>query len=87
MENTTIVTIIGLVAGSLTTFSYLPQLIRVLKTKSTKDLSKHWLYALTIGIFLWIIYGYFIASVPVVLFNAILILITIWLLILKSKYK
>jgi MtN3 and saliva related transmembrane protein len=74
-------------AGSLTTFSYLPQLIKAIKTKSTKDLSTHWLYALTIGLFFWIAYGYLISSIPVVLFNVILAFITIWLLVLKAKYK
>ena len=87
MIDTTIITIIGLMAGSLTTFSYLPQLVKVLKTKSAKDLSVHWLYALTIGLVFWIVYGYLISSLPVMLFNVILILITIWLLVLKARYK
>jgi MtN3 and saliva related transmembrane protein len=81
------VIISGLIAGSLTTFSYLPQLLKALKTKSTRDLSVYWLAALTLGLVFWIAYGYFISSFPVIFFNVILIIITIWLLILKFKYR
>lgn len=79
--------ILGVLAGSFTTFSYLPQLAKALKTKSTGDLSLYWLSAMSIGLVFWIIYGYMISSFPVIFFNLILIIITLWLLALKLKYK
>ena len=49
-------TIIGLSAGFLTTISLLPQLIKLYKTKLTRDISIYWTLLLTIGIVLWLIY-------------------------------
>lgn len=80
------VVILGFTAGLLTTFSYLPQVLKTLKTKSARDLSIHWLSIMTIGSVFWMIYGYFISSFPLIFFNMVLIVMTACLLVSKFKY-
>ncbi len=81
------VAIIGTAAGALTTFSYLPELVDVLKTRVTKDLSEVWLISVSTGFVLWTYYGYCINSWPLVLFSALSLAFAMALLALKLRYK
>ncbi|MEO6883440.1 MAG: SemiSWEET transporter [Bacteroidia bacterium] len=80
-------TIIGLAAATCTTISFLPQAIQVIKTKHTKDLSLAMYLTLTIGVFLWLVYGIMISDLPVIIANAITLIFASTILIMKLKYK
>ena len=80
-------TIIGLVAATCTTISFLPQAIRIIKTKHTKDLSLAMYLILTLGIFLWLVYGILVKDLPLIIANSISLLCTSTILILKIRYK
>ena len=54
------ITMVGLTAAACTTISFLPQAIKTIKTKHTKDLSLVMYSILTTGILLWVVYGIFI---------------------------
>ncbi len=81
------ITIIGLVAACFTTVSLLPQLIKVWKTKSTKDISTGMFLLYCGGVFLWFIYGVYLNDVPIILANSIAFVQAFIILILKTKYK
>ncbi len=78
--------VIGLIAGACTTISFLPQVIKTIRTKETKGLSMIMYLVLATGIFLWTIYGILIESLPVILANAISFVLATIVLILKIKY-
>lgn len=78
---------IGFFAAICTTFSFLPQAIKSIKTKQTKDLSLMMYVLLVIGVFCWVVYGILIKDWPVIIANAITLCINGILLILKIKYK
>ena len=80
------ITIIGLVAGACTTISFLPQILQIYRTKQTRDLSLPMFTALTIGIFLWIVYGILSKSLPVTLANSIAFISCLYIVIMKIKY-
>jgi MtN3 and saliva related transmembrane protein len=80
-------TIIGLVAAFFTTFAYLPQSIKTIRTKHTKDLSLNMIIMLEIGLITWLIYGLLINSVPVIAANTVSIVFMTIMLIMKIKYK
>ena len=80
-------TIIGLSAGFLTTISLLPQLIKLYKTKLTRDISIYWTLLLTIGIVLWLIYGIILRDVPLIFANATGGLFSVLILIGKLLYR
>lgn len=81
------ITILGLLAASLTTFSFLPQLLKTWQTKSAKDVSFVMLICFNIGIFLWLIYGIYLAALPIILANAITLFFNLIILWLKIKYR
>ncbi len=80
------IAIIGLIAGTCTTISFLPQVIKTFKTKETKDISMSMYIVLATGILLWMIYGILIKDLPVILANSISFVLAIIVLILKIKY-
>tara|TARA_B100001964_G_scaffold191730_1_gene214190 strand:+ start:1328 stop:1591 length:264 start_codon:yes stop_codon:yes gene_type:complete len=81
------VDILGFVAGTLTTIATIPQIIEALKTKHTKDVSFLTFLILDIGMFLWLIYGILIWSIPVIITNVISFILVFTMLMLKIKYK
>ncbi|MDO8733917.1 MAG: SemiSWEET transporter, partial [Elusimicrobiota bacterium] len=81
------ITILGLTAGTLTTFAFLPQLIKAWKSKSTSDISLGMFVGLCAGILLWIVYGFSIKSFPVIISNAVTFILCMFILYFKIKYK
>ena len=80
-------TVLGLVAGALTTIAYLPQLIKTWKSKSAEDLSWSMLITLCIGIVLWLIYGAYVHDLPVILANVVTLILSSIILVLKLRYS
>lgn len=76
-------TYIGLLAGALTTLSFMPQLARIWRRKSAADISYAALLAFIAGISFWLWYGIGIGSLPVILANAITLALNIGILVLK----
>ena len=77
---------LGYIAGALTTFSFIPQIIRVLKTKSAHDISLIFNAMLFTGILLWLCYGIYSKDIPIIVWNAIAAILTCTLLFAKIKY-
>lgn len=78
--------IIGLVAAICTTIAFFPQILLVYRTKQTRDLSLPTFILLTIGIFLWLVYGILLGSLPIILANFITLIGCFYILIMKIKY-
>ena len=79
--------LIGFIAAVCTTFAFLPQVIKVWKTKQTKDLSLRMYTIMFIGICLWFVYGLRINSLSIVLANIVtgILVFTILVYIFKGK--
>lgn len=84
MEN---VEILGFLAAVLTTGAYLPQVYKTWKLKSTKDISLTMYAAMFTGVVLWLVYGIFYNSYPIIIANAVTAILILFVLLLKLKYK
>ena len=74
---------LGFVAGVLTTFASLPQIIYVVRTRSMNDVSLVTLCMLATGCALWLVYGAVIHAAPVIVWNALSLLLYLMQLGLK----
>jgi MtN3 and saliva related transmembrane protein len=81
------ITLLGIVAGTLTTLAFLPQLLKVWRSRSAHDISMAWLVTFSSGIFLWLIYGVLIDSLPVILANLITFVLTGIILMMKLRFR
>ena len=84
--NDTIAIIIGLTAAFFTTFAFLPQAIKTIKTKHTKDLSLIMLVMTDLGLICWLVYGMLISSIPIIAANTVSIGLISTILIMKIMY-
>ena len=82
-----IINYIGFFAAFCTTTSFLPQVIKVYKTKSTKDISLYMFLIFTIGTFCWLIYGIIESSIPIIIANTITLILSAIILLYKIKFK
>jgi MtN3 and saliva related transmembrane protein len=87
MNPDTLATPLGLVAGTLTTLSFLPQLLKAWKSRSTHDISIGMFSMLAVGVLLWLIYGLVTADIPVIAANAITLVFVALILALKLRYR
>jgi MtN3 and saliva related transmembrane protein len=76
---------IGYLAGTLTTLAFAPQLLKALKTKSTKDISLLMLLCSTMGMTLWLYHGLLIKDMALILANSVSIMLASMLLVYKLK--
>jgi len=80
------INVIGYCAATLTTISFLPQLIRVIKLRSARDISLGMFLIFTIGTAFWLTYGIVSHSPPVWIANAVTLVLSLSILILKLRF-
>jgi len=80
------ITLVGFVAGTLTTLAYVPQVIRSWKLKETKDISLSMLVLYAVGVSLWLVYGVWMDALPIIAANGISLILILVLLGIKLRY-
>ncbi len=78
--------IIGLVAGALTTSSSIPQAVKILQTRSAKDVSALFFVLMSAGMCLWLVYGLYRADIALILWNTVSLCFCLSILALKRIY-
>lgn len=81
------IVIIGYIAGTLTTASFVPQVIRSWKLKETRDLSLAMLVLFAFGVILWTVYGIWIGSFPIIAANVVTLCLILFLLWMKVRFQ
>lgn len=76
---------LGFLAAFCTTIAFVPQAVKVYKSKHTKDISLGMFSLLIIGIVLWLWYGLLIKSYPIIISNAVTIIFALYIFIIKIR--
>ncbi len=87
MNDISSIDVLGLIAGTLNTVAFVPQLVKVWSSKSANDISYIMFILFIIGIILWEIYGWEIHSAPIILFNIITFILGAAILTLKVIFE
>ena len=82
-----VVDFIGYLGGFFIMISFIPQVIKSHKTKSVRDLSIEMIISTLLGTLFWIIYGFLINGMPIVIMNVIFGIIVLYQLYLKIKHE
>ncbi len=75
--------LIGSVAGTLTTIAFLPQVLKTYRSRSAKDISLVMFLLFSLGVFLWLLYGLSIESMPIIISNFITLVLSLSILVMK----
>lgn len=77
---------VGFVAAFCTTTAFIPQLARVIRLRSARDISLPTFLLFSAGVFLWLLYGLWTGSKPVIASNSVTLVLSVSILILKLHY-
>lgn len=78
--------LIGIIAGALTTIAYVPQVVKVWRSRSARDISLGMFLLMNCGILLWLVYGLAIGSPGLIAANAVTLGLTMAVLVAKLKF-
>ncbi|AOY92211.1 hypothetical protein BKK79_10800 [Cupriavidus sp. USMAA2-4] len=78
---------VGLLAAALTTGAFVPQLLKIWRSRSAADISYGMYIAFIAGVMLWLGYGVAIGSMPMVVSNAAVLLQAVAILVLKRRFE
>lgn len=81
-----LITAVGLAAGLLTTLSLVPQVTKIWKTRSAKDVSRKMFIAFCLGVALWLVYGVAKGDVPMMIWNSISLVLALCILGMKLRF-
>ena len=79
--------LLGLIAGLFTTIAFVPQVVKIWKSKHAHDVSLAMFAIFSAGVALWIVYGFIIGSLPVILANSVTFALALAVLILKLYFR
>jgi MtN3 and saliva related transmembrane protein len=77
---------LGYAAALLTTAAYVPQLVRVLRLRSARDISLPTFMMFAIGVFFWLLYGLYTGSRPIIASNSVTLVLAVSIVVLKLRY-
>jgi MtN3 and saliva related transmembrane protein len=79
--------VIGLLAGTLTTAAFVPQVVQAWRTRSTRDISAAMFVTFSFGVALWLWYGVTLGAWPIIVANIVTLGLSLVILYLKARYK
>ncbi|MEM1309804.1 MAG: SemiSWEET transporter [Cyanobacteria bacterium P01_C01_bin.70] len=82
-----LITALGIVAGTLTTFAYLPQVLKTWRSRSADGMSWSMLIVLCVGIALWLVYGVYAHDMPLIMANLLTLVFSSAILAVKIRYE
>ena len=81
------VNIVGFTAGALTTIAFVPQVIKIWKSKRASDISMGTFAIFSFGVTMWLLYGIQLGAVPIILANGVTLVLSLTILFFKFQYK
>ncbi len=78
--------VVGFIAAILTTVAFVPQIEKMWRTRSAKDVSLGMYTTFTLGVVMWLVYGILIDSWPIILANCVTLLLAGMVLAMKVKF-
>ena len=82
-----LVPLLGFVAGTLTTAAFVPQVVKTWRTRSAHDVSLGMFAIFAAGVLLWLVYGVYIESLPIMIANSITLVLASAMIVFKLRFK
>ena len=79
--------LVGYIAASLTTFSFLPQAIHTFRTRDVSGISLGMYSMFTTGVAMWLAYGVVLGSWPLIVANGITLALALCILVMKLRFR
>ncbi len=80
------IAILGLAAGTITSITFVPQVIKIWQTRSAKDLSVAMLLLLMLGVSMWLAYGIIVKDIAIIYTNSMVMAMGLLMLYFKWRF-
>ena len=77
---------VGSIGAVLTTLAFVPQVLRIWKTRSARDISLPMYVTFTSGILFWLAYGVMLGSWPIIGANIVTLILALAVIVMKLKF-
>ena len=77
---------IGFAAAFLTSVSFIPQAVMTIRTKNTSGISRGMYFMFTVGVSLWLVYGVYLHSWPMIAANTVTLILATTVLVMKLRF-
>ncbi len=81
------IAILGLIAGTITSITFVPQVVKIWQTKSAKDLSVAMLLLLLLGVAIWLAYGIIVKDIAIIYTNSMVMAMGLLMLYFKWRFN
>jgi len=81
------IAILGLAAGTITSITFVPQVIKIWQTRSAKDLSVVMLLLLLLGVSMWLAYGILVRDIAIIYTNSMVMAMGLVMLYFKWRFS
>ena len=82
-----LVELLGMTAGCLTTGSFIPQAIKIMRTRDVSGISLLMYIALAVGLMLWLLYGIINGQISIIAANGVTLALALIILVMKIRYR
>lgn len=80
------ISLLGFVAGTLTTISFVPQVLKAWRTRRCEDISWGMLVSFAAGVFLWVVYGFIRREAPIIAANVVTLALVLMIVAMKVRF-
>ncbi len=78
--------LIGSIAAFLTTVAFVPQVVRIWRSRSAADISLPMYVVFTLGVILWLVYGILLGAMPIIIANCVTLLLSVSVVAMKLRW-
>jgi MtN3 and saliva related transmembrane protein len=78
--------IVGTVAATLTTLAFVPQVVKIWRSRSAKDISLPMYVVFTIGVAMWLVYGLMLGAMPIIIANCVTLVLAMSVVLMKLRW-
>jgi len=79
-------TLVSAIAATLTTVAFVPQALHIIRVKDTRAISLHMYLVFATGVALWLVFGIMIWNWPIMLANAVTLMLALAIIRMKLRY-
>ena len=78
--------LVGSIAAFLTTIAFVPQVVKIWRSRSARDISLPMYVVFALGVLLWLVYGLLLGALPIIVANCVTFLLCLAVLVMKLRW-
>jgi len=78
--------LVGSIAAFLTTIAFVPQVVKIWRTRSAADISLPMYVVFTLGVVFWLVYGILLGALPIIIANCVTLTLALTIVVMKLRW-